>query len=213
MNNPLEYFWKEDPLKAADDLIKHSNFDSPAHDKDYPINVSLLLLASIFLAFTKSLYGIAGFTLTQHLITSLILVFIGYIVVGIAFLAFLPYQWVTNRLRCLLTCLIAALTVSLFLVYFSEPITDGGIFFIDLLHLPDRLADRLADATPAIVFSAVGCFAIYRLKRRSHARTWADRRTFVYYWAITSFIFYFLAFDRRLFFDNVMSHISNLKLF
>ena len=54
MTNPLEYFWKEDPLKAADDLIKNSNFTSPGQDKDFPINVSLLLVGlSTFLALTK----------------------------------------------------------------------------------------------------------------------------------------------------------------
>ena len=213
MTNPLEYFWKEDPLKAADDLIKNSNFTSPGQDKDFPINVSLLLLASVLLALTKSLYGVADYTLTQHLITCIILVFIGYIVIGIGLLAFLPYQWVSNRLRSLLTCLLAALTVSLFLIYFERQITAVGIFFINLVPLPNIVADRLADATPAILFSAIGCFAVYRIKRRERTEIWTDRLRFAGYWVATTTIFYFLAFDRREFFDNIMDHISNVKLF
>jgi uncharacterized membrane protein SirB2 len=215
MSSLLEDFWKEDPLKAADELIQHSNFKSSRYDEASPINVSLLLLASGLLALAKALYGEAGFTLTQYLISSIVLVFLGYIVVGLTLLAFRPYQWVTNRLRSFLTCLIATLTVSLFLVYFAQPIIDVGISFINLFNFPNRIADTLSETPPAILFSAIGCFVIYHIKRRgkSETPTWAERGTFSIYWILTSIIFYFSAYDRGWFFDNVMSQLSKIKLF
>lgn len=215
MSNSLEYFWKEDPLKAADDLIRHSNFRSPAHDEESPINISLLLLAAGLLALSKALYGEAGFTLTQYVVSSIILVFASYIVVGLALLAFKSYQWVTNRLRSFLTCLIATLIVSIFLVYASQPIIDAGIYLLDFFPLSNRVADSLSETPPAILFSAIGCFAIYSIKRRSinEGPTWRERGRFGIYWIITSAVLYFAAYDRGWFFDNVMSQLSKIKIF
>lgn len=215
MTNPLEFFWKEDPLKSASELIRESHFIHKSREKEFPVNVSLLFLSALFLAFSKSLYGQAGFSFTQHLITSIILVFIGYIVVGVALIAWKPYPWVNNKLRCFFTCFIAALTVSLFLVYFSEPITDVGISFVELVTNSDWLANRLPNAAPALLFSGIGCVAVYAVKRREpqHQSSWKEALVFFIYWAITSVIFFFVAYDRGWFFDNVMRHISKIKLF
>ena len=215
MTNPLEYFWKDDPLKTADELIRESSFTPTAHHKEFPINVSLLFLASLFLALSKSLYGEAGFSFTQHLITSVVLVFVGYIVVGVALIAWKPYPWVNNKLRCFFTCFIAALTVSLFLIYFAEPITDVGITIVETFTTSDWVANRLPDVAPAALFSALGCLAIYKVKHREQKRSgnWRERGIFVIYWFVTTFVFFFVAYDRGWFFDNVMRHISKIKLF
>lgn len=215
MSNPFEFLWKDDPLKMADELIRESDFVPKKHEKIFPINISLLILASVFLALSRALYGEAGFSLAQHLLTSLVVVFIGYLVVGVALFAWQPYPWVNNKLRCFLTCFIAALTASLFLVYFSEPITDAGIAIVELFTTSDWLADRLPDAAPPAVFSALGYLAIYGVKHRGpkNTGTWRERGVFVIYWFITSAVFYFVAFDRGWFFATVMRQIVKIKLF
>jgi hypothetical protein len=114
-----------------------------------------------------------------------------------------------------LTCLIAALTVSLFFVYFSQPIINVGIYFIDLFNFSNRVADRLSETPPAFLFSLIGCFAVYGIKRRGNTEppTWTERGTFAIYWIVTSVVLYFSAYDRGWFFDNVMSQLSKIKLF
>lgn len=215
MTNPLEYFWKEDPLKTASELIRGSHFTHKNRDHETPVNASLLFLSALFLAFSKSLYGEAGFSFTQHLITSIILVFVGYIVVGVVLMAWKPLSWIHNKLRCFFTCFIAALTVSLLLVYLSEPITDAGITFVEVFVRSDWVANRLPNATPAALFSAIGCVAIYLVKRReqNHRTTWREIVSFFVYWFVTTVILFFVAYDRGWFFDNVMRHISKIKLF
>ncbi len=209
-----EYVWKDDPLKTVSGLIAESNFGSSGPDKETPINAFLLLMACVFLAITKSVYGQAGFTLTQHFVSSLVLIFGGYIGVGVALLAMgASYTWVINRLRCVLTCFLAALVTSLLFVYFSEKIIDGGITFVELFTTSNWWADRLPNAAPALLFSAIGCLAIYRIKIKKEEDTrWVTRGAFMLYWFITTVTFYFVAFDRGWFFDNVMRHIANIKI-
>lgn len=216
MSSPFDFFWKEDPLKAAQQLIEKSNFSTKRKDdKEIPVNTSLLFLTSIFLALSKSFYGGAGFSFTQHLITSVVLIFVGYIAIGIFLIPWKPYEWVNNVLRCFLTCFIAALTVSLFLIYFSEPITDGGIFLVETFTTSEWLANRLPNAAPAALFSLIGCIAIYSVKHRTNKQrtTKIEIGVFAFYWFVTTVIFFFVAYDRGWFFDNVMKHISKLKLF
>ena len=191
MTNPLEYFWKDDPLKTADELIGDSHFGHGRAGKEIPISVSLLFISALFLAFSKSIYGEAGFSFTQHLITSLVLIFVGYIVVGVVLLTWKTYSVVNNILKCFFTCFIASLIVSLFCVYFSPQITDVSIDFVEVITTSNWLANRLPNLARAFLFSAVGCVSIYFVKRRENQldKNWKEIAVFLVYWFATSIDF------------------------
>lgn len=207
MSNIFDLIWKDDPLKTASDSLEQSNFGSAGGDIEVPINISLLFVASLFLAISKSLYGPAGYSLIQHLVASAILVFVAYVGIGIAFIAVgLPYVWVNNRLRCFLTCFIAALIASMLFFYLSGFFIDVGIAVFDPLPISEWWKNRLPNLFPPLFFSIAGCFAIYLSKRTS----WV---TFLIYGLFTWVFLYFTAFDREAFFSTVMKPLSKIVVF
>lgn len=219
MSELLDYLVKNDPLKTADGLIQASDFGSSDGEKDAPITFSLLLICSIILALTKTLYGEAGFSFVQHFVSSIIVIFVGYIFVGLLMMLMgISYKATSNLLRCFLTCFMAANTVSLLVVYFADPITDAGVWVASFFTNSDWFLGRFGDAFPALLFSLAGCFAVFRLKAESSGaygqtarQFWRHWRTFPIYWTITFIVFNYLAFDRGWFFDNVMKQISKIK--
>jgi hypothetical protein len=218
MGDLLKYFVNDDPLKSASNLIETSRFEFNADGKEVPISVSLLLLTSIFLALSKTLYGEAGFTFVQHLITSVVIIFIGYIGVGCIMLMMgLAYPRINNILRCFFTCFIASLTASLLLVYFSESLMDVGILALQQVTASQQLIGRLVDLFPPLVFSGLGCFAVFWLKRdkSEYTRMGAKLRNvgvFSAYWVVTWVVLNYVAYDRGWFFDTVMKQIAKIKL-
>ena len=211
MSNIFDLIWKDDPLKTASDTIQHSNFGPRRHDKETPINLALLLVASLFVAVTKSLYGQAGFTLVQHLIASIVIVVVSYIGVGIALIAVGrlwtsdPYVWVNNRLRCFLTCLVATLMASVLLFFLEGVLIDWGIAVINRLPISEWWKNRLPNLAPALFYSTIGCVVIYLSKRKTDQVFWYD---FLVYGFFTWFFLYFTAFDRKSFFETVMKPLS-----
>jgi hypothetical protein len=215
MADLVQYFLENDPLKTAVDLIDSADFGSkkpPAQAAEKnTVSVFFLFWTSVFIALTKTLYGDGGFTFLQHFWTTLFIVFVMYISIGIIITIAtniarprFNYAWVNNKLRCFLTCFIATLTVSLFLVFVADPITRAFVWIIELYPVPLEWVGSIADWGPALLFSAIGCAAIFWMKAEKHAVVYW--RWFPIYWLLTSAIFFSLAYDRGWFFDTVMKY-------
>jgi len=211
MSNIFDLIWKEDPLKTASDSIQQSNFGPTGRDKETPINISLLFVAALFVAITKSLYGQAGYTLAQHLVASIILVFVSYVGIGIALIAIgRSYVWVNNRLRCFLTCFIAALIASLLFFFLEGKLIDFGIAIFNQFPISEWWKNRLPNLIPPLFFSAVGCCVIFLSKRLTNNISWHG---FVVYGFFTWLFLYFIAFDREAFFETIMKPLSKIVVY
>jgi hypothetical protein len=211
MSNIFDLIWKEDPLKTASDAIKESNFGPTGRDKETPINISLLFVAALFVAVTKSLYGQSGYTLAQHLVASILLVFISYIGIGLMLLAVgRPYVWVNNRLRCFIMCLIASLIASLLFFFLEETLTYLGIAIFNSFPISEDWKNTLPNLIPPLFFSVVGTCVIYLTKRMTNHISWHN---FLVYGIFTWLFMYFTAFDREAFFQTVMKPLARVVVY
>ena len=222
MTDFVKYFVENDPLKRAVDLIDSANFGDKKNNVEGTISISLLFWTTVFIALTKTLYGDGGFTFLQHFWTSIFIVFVMYISVGIIMKVTthnIDYLVVNNIIRCFLTCFIVSLVVSLIFVFSADFVTRSSVSLFRSIGVSDWYAGRLADLVPAFLFSLIGTAAVFWNKRERHEhstkqtrlvriRYWA--RSFPIYYIITSIVFYALAYDRGPFFDNVMQYSFKL---
>ena len=138
MTDFAKYFIENDPLKRAVDLIDSANFGDKKNNVEGSISVSLLFWTTVFIALTKTLYGDGGFTFLQHFWTSIFIVFVMYISVGILMKVTthnIEYVVVNNKIRCFLTCFIVSLVVSLVFVFFADFITHVSVSFLRFLGI------------------------------------------------------------------------------
>lgn len=211
MTDYVKYFLENDPLKTTLEVVNSANFGDRSRDSEATVSLFFLFWTSVFLALSKTLYGDAGFTFLQHFWTTLFIVLIGYIVFGVlitigraAWTRNYDYAWVNNKLRCFLTCFLATIAVSLVLVFFADPITRAAVWLLELIGIPMGYVGGAADYTPALLFSLIGCAAVFVTKaEKSHGIRWTQ---FPSYWVLTAFVFYELAFERSWFFDHVMRY-------
>lgn len=220
MSDLLKYLAEDDPLKTASKLIQDTNFGPSENDIESPISFSLLAVCSLLLALTKTLYGDAGYTFLQHFFSSIVLVFVGYVVLGLFLMLIgLKYSSVNNKMRCFLTCFMATIVVSLLFIYFADAMTRFAVNVTSNVSSSDSIISGVGDAFPAVVFSLIGSVAVFALRverGQKYGRpdvSWLRRlRTFPVYLLFTTVVFYFLAIDRDWFFNTVMKQISQIKI-
>ena len=219
MPDVVKYFLENDPLKTAVEVIDSAHFGkrktqdsqtSQGTESEKPISISFLLWTTIFIALAKTLYGDAGFTFLQHFWTTLFIVLVLYLAAGIALVIVInirgknfDYARANNQLRCVLTCLLASLIVSLCLVFASDSITRFSTHTTNFIGLSFEWRAFFGDMSLAALASAIGCLAIFVMKAEKGGVSWY---LLFPYWFVTSWVFFFLAFDRGWFFVNIMQY-------
>jgi hypothetical protein len=232
MSGILELLFKDDLAKTVHKFV-HASKLSPYHQhQEAPISLPILLLLSILMTLSKTLYGKAGYSLTQHFGTTLI---INFILLGVAVLIVSliskRYGFLNNWAVAIVTCLMATS-----LICAAWLLVTGGPSATVINHINDALGIDLdttpswiialisisEDVGPALIYSFFGCLSVFlanwewqtnRSRVRWRKETLYAAKAFCICWFLTTVITYFFIMDRTGFFDAVTSATAHISIF